>query len=506
MMTKTFEIKKIDQGDRYFSLILYTAEGFEKFIREFREGTLNPMPAMYGVQFAAGFKPTWIAYLNTKIVSDYGLRMCRLMWEIESGSAYRLSSRAVWSNIILYTEKDDQYGNPAWNYREKNRIYNRIYKEVSNDIPRDVRIAINSDVGHMSVKDDGMFAYTPDNDHGNADRQISTRIGRYLNRLVKDGRIEYDANGLRDIGTLISAGAAPVVALFAHTRDEIDEVYQNGPGSCMVVGHSEASGLTPDVTPAIAYSSPDLAVAYFENAIGGIKARTVVNTKDMQWVKIYGDEVRLSGALREAGYTEGCIAGCRIAKIPYRDDFLMPYLDTVGKVDDYDDDYWVISHDGEHDAQHCSGLLEIHSGMEQCPDCEEYCDEDNMSGTDDDTYVCEVCRDDHYNVVHGRHGRSLRHTDNCDSDSGVWMVDDEFYTTEWLQDNDYVFVESVAEWFELDSVVQDHFTDEWILAEDATSFYERDEDGDVDESTTLYTADDNSIDTDTIDVPQYVRA
>jgi len=504
-MTKLWEIKDID-GYSDTCVIIRTPAALEAFIEWYWEQ--DDKPDARRLLFMDSFKTEWPMYLNTKITSEYGLRMCRFMNSIEETSAYKLSSRVLFFDFISNTRADSEYVTAAWKHREMSRIYNKVYKEVTADIPWPVHREIINDCGHMSVKEDGLFAYTPDNDWGIADRQMSTKVGRYLKRLQADDRIDFVDNRLRDIGTIISAGAKPVVAEFARTQDEIAKVYGAGPGACMVPGHSEAGGIVPDFTPAVAYATDDLAVAYFKNAVGEIKARCVVNMKDKEFIKIYGDDVRLSKALEDAGYKWGSIEGCRIAKVDYRGRWVMPYLDDVGRVSDYSSDYWVAAEDGDLDAQQCSGLLEDTGGM-YCPSCEEYCDEDDMTYIEgEDRHICSECINSHYHFVYGRYGDDFVHDDGIGSDNEIWVVDDKYCRRSWLEHEGYRYVESEDEWYSecSDDIVLDHFTDEWILTANATEFHARDSDGDVDERISMFTSDEDSIDDETINVPQYVRA
>ena len=463
------------------------------------------------IKFGDDFKAEWLRTINSPLAGEENLRLCYFMWYIEDSGIYLGRSEVFFFKVrnalvSIMDIEDSNNDKRLWAYREKSRLYNKVYNPVTPDANFYIRHWMTQDYAHMSVNDNKLIAYTPDDAWGRDDRQLRTRIGKYINKLISDEKVILTEDEVRDQVTIISAGNEIPELLIARTCGEIDSVYCNGPSSCMQPGCSEAGDLaTGDESPAQMYATPDLGVAYFKNGLGAIKARCVVNMKDKEYVRIYGDAVRLTRALEDGGFTAGTIEGCRLLKIKHDGYYMMSYLDDVGRVNNLDEKYFILDSDGEYDAQQCSGLLDYNEDRSECWECGDRYDEDDMTWINRlDRQVCQCCLENEYSEVRGRYGTEYYANHECNAAHDIFEWGDENCTREYMEYTlNLVYIEDNDCWYDSDDVVQDHFTDEWIVQEDATEFYARMEDGDLDKSETLYTADEDQIDESTIEVPAY---
>lgn len=121
---------------------------------------------------------------------------------------------------------------------------------------------------------------------------------------------------------------------FATTREEIRNVYVNGPRSCM---SGEQDMRYYGVHPTEAYACAPIAVAYMvsKDDPDHIAARTVVNMETKEWVCTYGARYQFERLLRENGYSQSsyCIQGYKLLNIrvelenSYRGSAIQPYYD-----------------------------------------------------------------------------------------------------------------------------------------------------------------------------------
>lgn len=158
---------------------------------------------------------------------------------------------------------------------------------------------------HVAVKEPARIAYTPDEKKGQADRQVSTTPGKYLQKFfgdtmtpkeVRDYALEhcneFDARELK----------------FATTPEEIERVYKPSLGYSCFSGTKKAN----------LYGSGDFAVAYIENKDGEITGRCICVPERKIYVHPYGDEGRLKNLLNKAGfkdtYTGSAYLGLKLVK------------------------------------------------------------------------------------------------------------------------------------------------------------------------------------------------
>jgi hypothetical protein len=130
---------------------------------------------------------------------------------------------------------------------------------------------------HYSAQEPGQVAFQPIYpSYREADRQIRTKPGRYLNKFL-----DLDSDQVRKCVS-IENGDKSVQLKFAKTVEEFTNVYLRGPSSCM--SHSidwyDASASTGRL-PVSILANGDIEVAYLELDNGIIPARAIVVQSDM---------------------------------------------------------------------------------------------------------------------------------------------------------------------------------------------------------------------------------
>ncbi len=297
---------------------------------------------------------------------------------------------------------------PAWHERELSRFTDGTYKPIpiSLNYPADHYV-------HLSVSDTerDFIAYTPSDRHGEEDRQVRLKFGRYLRKTFEamtDSEIQAHVTALKS--ALSIAENLPTLH-FATDTDTLNRIFEtemcacgSGYTSCM---HGKFTG---DIRPYHVYAnSPDVAVAYVLVS-GDIVARSVVSTKDKTWVRLYaaktGDNDTQCGTLKallaEAGYTEGELFGNRLTKLNTHR-VMLPYIDNGGAHVREDGRYWVVvDGDGDYEAECTDGTATPVDRCDGCnrhrDDCEciycECCEESYADGCDN-CHMCEHCEQCH---------------------------------------------------------------------------------------------------------------
>lgn len=176
----------------------------------------------------------------------------------------------------------------GWRDRERNRFKTGEYTPVIwtnepwwKDLP--------DHFAHVGIKDKTRIAFTPDPTKGELDRQTAMLPGKYLQQFFSD---VLTAEQIRTYAMQHNTKFETNELLFAHTPEEIQEIYKP------YIGGSCFSG----TTQANLYGSGDFAVAYIKNTAGKITARSIVAPERKLYVRVYGDDHRLSDLLKKAGY------------------------------------------------------------------------------------------------------------------------------------------------------------------------------------------------------------
>lgn len=229
---------------------------------------------------------------------------------------------------------------------------------------------------------------------------------------------------------------------FARTQEEIIDVYDRGPHSCM---------RGKDCVQV--YATPDLAVAYLE-IDGDVKARAVVCVNEdigLQYSTIYGFASPLEVLLKRLGYESGSLEGCRLLKIEDGDTYVAPFLDGIQSVT-IEDDYLVIDSNGEEEASSQDGLLYA----PVCNCCGDRITEDTSQYSE---YLHETLCDDCYDKSHVYiDGQGSYHVE----EDSIQQTED----GEWCLKEDVRHVECRDEYHHEDDVTYNSYTGEYYLKSD----------------------------------------
>jgi len=236
---------------------------------------------------------------------------------------------------------------------------------------------------HVSNEDSEKLAFTNTPEDGARDKQTRMNPGRYLSRFYGD---VLSQDQIRDWCARFSLENNKPELLFATGPDEIEQVYLNGPSSCMSHG---VDWYNSPIHPVRVYGTEDFACAHILNSDGEISARAIVSPKRKVYSRIYGDFSRIHALLEEEGYTRGNDQedwdGLRLLRVPYHDSFVAPYFDSPMSNARDNGEYLVVDCDGELECDETSGLAS--EGL-CCSRCEDRCRETYTVGNDE---WCQYC-------------------------------------------------------------------------------------------------------------------
>lgn len=254
---------------------------------------------------------------------------------------------------------------------------------------------------HISKKNPGKIAYTPNTSCGIENKRIMVSPLRYLydwfasyNYCVNTKTNEELSKLANDFRAL--CGSAYDLH-YAITEDEWEDVYTNGPDSCMSKDASDYN--TDGYHPVRVYAAGDLQLAYLlsrtEDGEGDIVARAIVWPAKKIYVRAYGEYASdLQNELRMLGYQEGSLKGARLLLERRGFGIVCPYLDSGGWVS-IAEDYLIIGNDctGDHEARNTDGII----CSAQCERCEDGCEDTREVQVRANTYEmwCERCQDNH---------------------------------------------------------------------------------------------------------------
>lgn len=248
-----------------------------------------------------------------------------------------------------------------WRAREQRRFDEGLYEPLGLPLT-----PIPDHFAHKALKVKANVAYTPEQQAGALDKQVSIHIKTYLARFYPNLTIEERRKMVWDFcGEKF--GDEMQIAL---TPEDIVRVYTNGPSSCMA-GSINDDWRNLGHHPAEAYAGPDLGVAYIEDNNGNITARTLVWPEKKIYSRIYGDSDKMYLALQENGYEDADAAdfiGARMTlievSVPFYDEdtdeytnegdtgYLCPYIDRAGGVK-IEGNYLVICDDHANGRMYC---------------------------------------------------------------------------------------------------------------------------------------------------------
>lgn len=286
-------------------------------------------------------------------------------------------------------------------------------------------------------------AYTQSVDKGERDLQTVTSLGKYLRShfaLLPD-------HAIRDL----VASASTSGMKFVHTTAEMLYHLHRGPGSCMVWGNNN-----PDNHP---YRTYDPKYGWHlcvhtdgDDTIG----RALCNSDGSEkfYVRTYrktsGSSSRdenMEAWLEKQGYVhrDGW-DGCLLSFLPgiRGSEFLAPYLDGNEKhvYTTYIDGKQAlrITDNGEYECCNTDGTADERNAL-TCESCSDRMSEDDgyWVGRNDDTQVCEHCRDEYYRYAYGRN----RNQYYVHQDDVVYVESqDEYYHDSYLGDNGIICLEN----------------------------------------------------------------
>lgn len=277
---------------------------------------------------------------------------------------------------------------------------------------------------------------------------VSIKFGKLLKQFGYDDETCKQLSAL--LGTELELLRGATLSI-TKTSEEVLNLYNSvgsGTNSCMTNHKSVA-----------AYCTDDVAVAYVM-VNGRLKARAVINKRDKTFAKIYGNSSLLRLLLEREGYTaydtDGYLflEGCKLLKIGDDIGTLCPYIDCASNVF-VEDDYLVVSVDGDHEAQICGEYLE---DVGYCERCDSYQSAGDMHYSEHgDASMCTDC----FDAVHVQIGGCSYHKKSAEV---VELHNGEYALLEGAK-----FVESEGEYYLSDDVVYSYQEDQDYVMDKAVS-------------------------------------
>lgn len=366
----------------------------------------------------------------------------------------------------------------TWYHREYYRypLHQVIFDALHHARPDDWHLLV-LEHPHISTTDRTKIAYTRDDRSGDADRQVTTTIGKYLARhfpTLKD-------NVIRDISALYTATGIKIV----HTTAEMLYHLNRGPKSCMQSSHFNLSQHPYNVyDPQYGWA---MCVREEDNDTVG-RALVMMRDGKKYFIRSYLKPKESNGYshsdntmeawLQSNGFEKFCSwKNEKIKAIPHDDGgYVAPYLDGDYKRADLIGDYFKIGDDGEYCMDDTSGRVHP-DDMAECSHCgDRFHDGDGYwAGAWEDQHICSYCCDNEYTNAYSRRGNEyyIRQDE-------VIYVDGNYYDENFLGDNeivelrngDYARLEASIEidgdWYETDDedICYAEDTDEYALKDD----------------------------------------
>lgn len=237
---------------------------------------------------------------------------------------------------------------------------------------------------HISTLDPKYIAYVNGYFEEKSQLRVHTiKPGRYLTRFYNQKLLPSE---IRSWATKIAINDFEV--LFATTPDEIQEVYENGPRSCM---SGDAAYFKSKIHPTRIYGAGDLAVAYIKNKNNKVAVRALCWPKRKVFSSVYGDGGEYSKALKNYFYSLDwhdeyrAFEGAKCLKIEYENGFVAPYLDGLLGFKIHPKHLEIRRYDYDIRANSETGVI-----GDTCPNCDEYLDACDTMMFEGDSY-CYDC-------------------------------------------------------------------------------------------------------------------
>lgn len=273
---------------------------------------------------------------------------------------------------------------PLWQVREQLRLKSGVYHPLPDKVLEQIPQAIrDTQFPHLAIKtgNQGMIAFTQSPHAGVLDRQQVIKPGRYLRQVCPDLSDEEVKQASADVMGCLTADIH-----HGKTEEEYARVFIEGPDSCM-------GGKTDDkfdklyvngsfYHPSRVYAHPDnhIEIVWLE-VNGRISARTLINTKNKKWVRIYSNDSVANAASRLQTYLEGLGYSrsdyalndeklLRVAPDRYPNACICPYIDMGNQGVTPFEGYLLIDGEGS-EANHETGCL---SDFDVSNEADWYCD------------------------------------------------------------------------------------------------------------------------------------
>ncbi len=290
----------------------------------------------------------------------------------------------------------------SWQTREENRFVRGDYRSVP-WIGQIWYYRIREHYVHICLTDPTMVSFTISDLHGQSDRKTTMRAGKYLRRYyprLADLEISTYCATFKSISRELK---------LATTREEIKDVYLNGPSSCMSYAFPDL-----DAHPSEMYASGDLGIFYIENPVTAIAsganriaARCLARIDKPKHIALntaYGDYETLQAVLRNEGIPQEngtYFEGARLLKEEVADDvYLCPYVDAYYQGGLHEDSIKIGHYQtNQVDLQITSGLTGNVFFCEGCdrtlPQTEQHQDHYCASCFEDNYFDCAECGEGH---------------------------------------------------------------------------------------------------------------
>jgi hypothetical protein len=360
-------------------------------------------------------------------------------WHAEMETAYNL----ICSSITYKAPVKD-----AWKARELTRMdeYEHLADSATQGLPLPADHYLHLPTGNS---DPVMIAYTENDEKGRRDKQKVMKFGRYLAKHfpeLENEEIERRVKLLRasrstENGTLKFATDKPTINRIFETSSYPAD---GGCESCMLEKFRE----WPTRPYHVYAGTPDVAVGYM-TVNGQIVARSVINVKRNQYIRIYAmgntsstretRATKFRSALHAAGYSVGNLAGCQLTETRNNaGEVLLPYIDGAAYNVNSD---WVVTRKAScWEAHEVDGrpLADEDDESPYCYECDHRYGENDLTLIND-RLLCDHCLDSNY--THANTGHST--TGYVQNDAVVTTCDDDTY------------------WGECEEVSYDQYNDVW---------------------------------------------
>lgn len=297
-----------------------------------------------------------------------------------------------------------------WKTRERMKFENGTYDHMpweGTSWWEDAKSITRHHYPHPSRSEPGMIAYTESDEKGMDNKQTQIKPGRYLEKYLNNVIVARWGMSIKALATEFEKTYKPRVVHFAVTEDEIQNVYERGPSSCMSsVEHRRKYGWgypVPGKWPldmhACRVYAGDLQVAYIthsDNPTGRIEGRSLVWPAKKTFSRPYGAEAQMRQALTLAGWMPSPPVGAKLQRHPVEANgmklFVCPYID-IGQqsgqgalcVKDMKTHLEIVvaapgTYSSNTTSGVCGGKLDRnmrpqHHNVENCALCEEHTDE-----------------------------------------------------------------------------------------------------------------------------------